>query len=209
MKKIIGNIIIGILILVAIVLLIYGIQYIIYDIKYSEKIEEIQSDDKEIEKKWLIKEENIPYDLSKTEKIEIEQTYICFSPEMRVRRINNGENYTFAIKTNITKDGMIRDETEFEINEAEYNNLITKKEGNTINKTRYQFLDGDNLLAIDIFSGDLEGLAYLEIEFVNKEQSDNYSEPSWVIKDVTSDLDYKNGHLARYGIPNSFFEYIK
>ena len=36
----------------------------------------------------------------------------------------------------------------------EYNNMITKKEGNTIYKTRYQFLEDNNLYAIDIFKGD-------------------------------------------------------
>ena len=64
-------------------------------------------------------------------------------------------------------------------------------------------------MEIDIFSGDLEGLAYLEIEFVNIESAENYKDPNWVIKDVTTDLLYKNGHLSRYGIPESFYEYIK
>ena len=64
-------------------------------------------------------------------------------------------------------------------------------------------------MAIDIFEGDLKGLAYLEIEFENKEMTKNYEVPNWVIKDVTTDLQYKNGHLSRYGIPNSFYEYIK
>ena len=104
---------------------------------------------------------------------------------------------------------MIRDEIEVFITQEEYNNLMKKQEGNTIYKTRYQFLDGDYLLAVDIFSGELEGLAYLEIEFENQEEADNFQTPNWVIKDVTSDLNYKNGHLARYGIPDSFFEYIK
>ena len=34
-----------------------------------------------------------------------------------------------------------------------------------------------------------------------EEESNNYKEPDWVIKDVTSDKNYKNGYLARYGIP--------
>ena len=104
----------------------------------------------EIEKKWLIDKDKIPYDLSNAEVIEIEQTYISFSPEIRVRRINKGEEYTFAVKTNMTSDGMIRDEMENYITEAEYNNLIEKREGNTIYKTRYQFLDNNYVLAIDI-----------------------------------------------------------
>jgi len=195
--------------LILITILILSLKSIIYDIKYSKKVDAIMADKFEIEKKWLIDKEKIPYNLSNAEVIEIEQTYISFSPEIRVRRINKGEEYTFAVKTNMTSDGMIRDEMENSITEEEYNNMIKKREGSTIYKTRYQFLDGDYVLAIDIFSGDLEGLAYLEIEFENEEQANNFKEPNWVIKDVTGDVNYKNGHLARYGIPDSYYEYIK
>ena len=45
----------------------------------------------------------------------------------------------------------------------------------------------------------------MEIEFVNTEDSMNYEEPDWVIKEVTHDINYKNGHLARYGIPDDFY----
>ena len=73
--------------------------------------------------------------------------------------------------------------------------------------TRYQFLDEEGyLIAIDIFSGDLEGLAYMEIEFVNPDEAEAYGNPDWVIEDVTDDINYKNGYLARYGIPDSFYE---
>lgn len=208
-KNICINFLVIVLILIIIVTIIISLKNIIYDINYVNKINSIMADTVEIEKKWLIDKDKIPYDLSNSEIIEIEQTYICFSPEIRVRKINNGKEYTFAVKTNITSDGMIRDEIEDFITQEEYNNLMKKQEGNTIYKTRYQFLDGDYLLAVDIFSGELKGLAYLEIEFENQEEADNFQTPNWVIKDVTSDLNYKNGHLARYGIPDSFFEYIK
>lgn len=197
-----------IVLMLSIMLSIY-IKNIVYNINYANKIDNILADDYEIEKKWIIDKNKIPYNLSNTEIIKIEQTYICFSPEIRVRKINDGEEYTFTVKTNMTADGMTRDEMETYITQEEYNSLIKKQEGNTIYKTRYQFLDGDYLLAVDIFSGELDGLAYLEIEFENQEEANNFQTPNWVIKDVTSDLNYKNGHLARYGIPNSFFEYIK
>ena len=41
----------------------------------------------------------------------------------------------------------------------------------------------------------------MEIEFENKELADKFKTPDWVIKDVTADIRYKNGYLARYGIP--------
>lgn len=164
----------------------------------------------EIEKKWLIKVDDIPYDLSKADKYEIVQTYLNFSPEMRVRNINDGKFYVLTIKRDTKSLGLVREEYEFLLNEDEYNNLLAKQEGNTINKARYELKNEEGYtMAIDIFSGDLEGLAYLEIEFKDKESAENYETPDWVIQDVTTDLDYKNGHLSRYGIPNSFYEYMK
>ena len=174
--------IIAIIILLLIAIPLYFLSNkLLYSLNYTLRINNILSDDKEIERKWLIDKEKIPYDLngSGVEKYEIEQTYLCFDPEMRVRRYNNGESYEYTIKTNMTKDG----------------------EGNTIHKTRYQLYDGGQIVAIDIFHEDLEGLAYMEIEFKTKEESDNYNTPDWVIKDVTDNVNYKNGHLARFGIP--------
>ena len=165
--------------------------------------------DQEIEKKWLIRQEDIPYDLSKADKYEIIQTYINCSPEIRLRNLNNSE-YVLTIKSDTALKGFVREEHEWLITKEEYENLITKKEGNTIYKTRYRFKDENNVeMEIDIFSGDLKGLAYLEIEFSNTESANGYLTPNWVIKDVTTDLNYKNGYLARYGIPKSYYEYIK
>ena len=165
--------------------------------------------DQEIEKKWLIRQEDIPYDLSKADKYEIIQTYINFSPEIRLRNLNNSE-YVLTIKSDTALKGFVREEHEWLITKEEYENLITKKEGSTIYKTRYRFKDENNVeMEIDIFSGDLKGLAYLEIEFSNTESANDYLTPNWVIKDVTTDLNYKNGYLARYGIPKSYYEYIK
>lgn len=188
-------------------LLIIIILSIALILKYNE--DNILEYDAEIEKKWLIRLEDVPYDLSQAEKYEIVQTYLNFSPEIRVRSINNNE-YVLTIKCDTALKGFVREEHEWLISKEEYDNLLTKKEGNTINKTRYRFKDEKGTeMEIDIFSGDLEGLAYLEIEFVDTESAENYGTPDWVLKDVTTDLNYKNGYLARYGIPKSYFEYIK
>ena len=62
------------------------------------------------------------------------------------------------------------------------------------------------MIAIDIFSGDLEGLAYMEIEFTDIDDAVAYGNPDWVIADVTDDVHYKNGYLARFGIPENYEE---
>ncbi len=202
-EKIAKVLMIGLLIL-GIVVLIFLFKNVINLGQYDKRITEVLSDDKEIERKWLINKDAIPYDLSKDDVhvFQIKQTYLCFDPEMRVREYNGGQSYEFTIKNNMSADGLIRDEVNYDITKEQYDNLIKKQEGNTINKTRYQFEDGGEVIAIDIFHGDLDGLAYMEIEFANEKESREYKEPNWVIRDVTSDINYKNGHLARYGIPN-------
>ena len=185
----------------AVVIISYSLKKEKYYKDYDKHIQDILADDKEIERKWIVEKEKIPFNIEETEKIQIEQTYICFSPEIRVRKLNNGESHSFAVKTNMTADGLMRNEIEEYITEEEYNILIKKKEGNTIYKTRYQFLHEDNIYSIDIFEEDLKGLAYLEVEFTTKEKARNFEKPEWAGEEVTSDVRYKNGYLARYGIP--------
>ena len=204
MKK---ALIIGIIIVIMVCLSAISVYYLSRNNKeksYDGRLNEVLNDDKEIERKWLIDKDNIPYDLTAKDvkTYDIKQTYFCFNPEMRVREYNNGLAHEMTIKTNMTADGMVRDEVNITITKEQYENLVKKQEGNTIHKTRYQLYDDGQVIAIDIFRGDLDGLAYMEIEFANAEESKNYKEPDWVIKDVTDDVDYKNGYLARYGIPN-------
>lgn len=203
MKKKLLIILVIIITVLVLISLAYNLKKIYTKTNYDNRLKEVLTDDKEIERKWLIDKNKIPYNLNdkNVEVFDIQQTYICFDPEMRVRNYNNGESYEYTIKTNMTKDGLVRDETNIDINKKQYNNLIIKKEGNTIHKTRYQFYKNKQLVAIDIFHGDLDGLAYMEIEFPSIKESEEYKEPNWVIKDVTDNINYKNGHLARYGIP--------
>ena len=205
MSKQLKTFLVILVILVAGTFFVYCGKLIIENLQYERRVNQILADDKEIERKWLIRKRDIPYNLegSNMHVYDIQQTYLCFEPEMRVRNYNNGESYEFTIKDNLTEDGLVRDEYNLEITKEEYTNLLRKQEGFTIHKTRYQFYEDGQLIAIDIFHDDLDGLAYMEIEFPSKEESDNFQDPDWVIKDVTDDVNYKNGHLARFGIPES------
>ena len=191
-------------------ILIVGL--IIFHIKYVTDVEKMIEFGKnyEIERKWLVSINDIPYDLKDKaiEKEYIEQTYINFSPEIRVRDINNGEYYMMTMKGKSYFDKVAREEVNYGISEEEYNVLLQKKEGNTICKTRYTIIDNKNYLEFDVFEGEFEGLVYLEIEFKTVDDANKYEEPSWIVKEVTEDDSYKNGYLARFGIPDSYYEYI-
>jgi CYTH domain-containing protein len=155
----------------------------------------------EIERKFLLDVNKIPYDLKTLDKYELTQAYISFSPEIRIRNADDWM-YFLTVKAYVDQSGMVREEREFWITEQEYNTLMKKIEGNIIYKTRYQGLDENGVMfAIDIFKGDLAGLAYYEVEFPSVEEANKYTPPDWVGLDVTNDKRYKNGSLAQFGRP--------
>lgn len=175
-------------------------------IRYGTKAEgENQGD--EIERKWLVKRENIPYNLEKKADIfEITQTYLNYSPEIRVRNISD-QRYMMAIKTGLTEEqGLTRNERQYDLTKEEYEHLLSKQEGNTIYKTRYQIKVDNYQYAFDYFHEQLDGLTYIEIEFPSEEEANNFQTPDWFGKDVTNEKKYKNQSLAQYGIPASFVE---
>lgn len=158
----------------------------------------------EIERKFLIKVDKIPYNLNTFDKYSLEQAYISFSPEVRIRKANDNM-FWFCVKTPVDSTGLVREEHEFEITEEEYLNLLRKTEGYIITKDRYQGIVGRRIYCIDIYSGMFEGLAYLEVGFDSVEEANSFVAPDWVEKDVTSDKRYKNGNLARYGLQDIEF----
>lgn len=150
----------------------------------------------EIERKWLIDKDNIPYNLNDYDHLDIEQAYISFSPTIRIRKISNKNEYILTIKSK-SKDDISRQEYEINISEKEYEDLLKKKEGIIISKTRYMIPVDSYIYEIDLFNNEYEGLAYLEIEFNSIEEANEYKEPSWVLKDVTHEHGYSNSFLAR------------
>ena len=153
---------------------------------------------KEIERKWLCDKETIPFDLTLYPCKKIKQSYISFSPTVRLRS-ENGERFILCIKTKPKNESLVRDEYETELTKEEYENLLRKAEGNMIEKTRYFVPEGKFTMEIDVFEGDLEGLCYMEIEFEDEREALAYKNPDWVIKDVTKDKQYTNASLAKYG----------
>ena len=163
----------------------------------------------EIERKWLIDKNNIPYDLSKVEYWNIEQAYISFSPVIRIRKIDNKNLYVLTIKSSSKDNGLSREEYELNISKEQYNCLLSKKEGNALSKTRYRVLEGKYTLEIDVFHKELDGFAYMEVEFDNVEEAKAYNPPSFIIKELTGDKRYTNAALARGIVPDLSKEMVK
>lgn len=151
----------------------------------------------EIERKWLLDINNIPYDLNQYEHEDIEQAYISFSPTIRIRKITNRRSYVLTTKSKSINGGLSRQEYEINITEDQYNNLLNKKEGLVLNKTRYKVKVDNLIYEIDLFHNEYEGLAYLEVEFETEEEARNFNAPEFVVKELTGDSSYSNASLAR------------
>lgn len=156
----------------------------------------------ETERKFLIDPAKLPKDIDKRGKVyDIVQTYINYSPEMRVRMLNK-KYYYFTLKRPLDDIGLSREETEFRITQEEYESLVKKREGNTIYKTRYQFYENGTYIFVDVYySKKLKGLAVAEVEFPSVAESNKFIPPKWFGKEITSDKRYKNANLAKDGMP--------
>lgn len=157
----------------------------------------------EIERKYLIKKEDIKFDLKQFKYMKIVQGFIYLKPAIRVRKY--GDKFYFAIKSKAPKkydkfDDLIRKEYEIEIDEKAYKCLLKSCKGRIIYKTRYfipyKYNKKSYIIELDIFEKDLKGLIYAEIEFKNLKEASNLAVPGWFYKDITNIEKYKNTQLS-------------
>ena len=132
-------------------------------------------------------------------KIDVDTTELCYKDKsLKIKKdialMQELQSAVFKAKRkmvfDLAKEGLTKKDL-----------VISKKEGNTILKTRYKFFEENQVVAIDVFKGELEGLVYMEIEFANEQEANSYQEPNWIIKDVTNDRRFKNQELAQFGMP--------
>lgn len=161
---------------------------------------------KEIERKYAIN--YFPEDMKIKSVVYIEQSsiYRDFNTMIRIRKIqdelNNNTYYVYTLKTKgeaLDKSQSIAEKYEIEnyITQAEYEELLKTKIGNTIKKTRIIVPIENNLkVEIDVFYDYLENHLTAEIEFENVEAAKSFKKPDW----LGEELGYKelsNGKLSR------------
>ena len=158
----------------------------------------------EIERKWLISTERIPFSLAECEKVHIGQAYVSFSPTIRIRDVDHGRKYILTVKTRAAgfDPELAKNEYETEITAEEFRQLMDIARGRVIRKTRYILKGDDGLIyETDVFEDEFSGLAYMEIEFPDNDSAASFPDPDWVECDVTYCPEYKNSALAKYGMP--------
>lgn len=147
----------------------------------------------EIERKYLIEKNNIPFDYTKYPCRHIEQGYLCTEPVVRIRQDN--DEYVLTYKS---KGLMIREEYNLPLTESAYAHLKEKVDGRLIVKDRYVIpLENNLFIELDIFSGDLSELSLAEVEFPDITSAENFLPPEWFGEDVSNIPAYQNSNLSK------------
>ena len=143
----------------------------------------------EIERKFLV--EKIP-DLTNVKAIYIEQGYLSFSPEVRIRK--KDKKFYMTVKS----DGDIaREEYEVEISQNTYEELSSQVKGLVLKKRRYEIpLNKVDVAELDIYEN-FEDLKLVEVEFIDIDSANNFVVPCWFGNEVTRDKEFRNKNLAK------------
>lgn len=165
----------------------------------------------EIEKKYLVKPISSWADFSNLlegiiDVKRISQTYM--TPEKgqqagRIRKTVEGltgdtDTVYHYNRKKPTGDTGVHEETEYEISKKEYEQYLKKSDPQKceVQKTRFVFKWHDQVFELDLFKGHLKGLAILEIELDDKDDTVELPEFLKVIKEVTKDKRFTNFALA-------------
>ena len=147
----------------------------------------------EIERKFLVKRENLPENLEQYPSKAIEQGYLCTEPVVRIRKSN--DNYYLTYKS---KGLLAREEYNLPLTKESYEHLKSKADGIVISKVRYVIPEKDGLsIELDVFKAPYEGLLLAEVEFPTEEAAHAYQPPKWFGEDVTYSTEYHNSTLSK------------
>ena len=147
---------------------------------------------REIERKFLIKGDFMPYVTSST---RIEQGYVAKSDQLTLRIRTRDEKGYLTIKGRTNEKGMSRSEWEYEIPVDQARELLSFSNG-TISKTRYLVPVGDHTFEVDEFLGENEGLTMAEVELSRVDEE--YERPEWLGREVTGERRFYNSHLIEH-----------
>ena len=162
-------------------------KFVLFIKKYEEETK------LEIERKFLVKRENLPENLEQYPSKAIEQGYLCTEPVVRIRKAN--DNYYLTYKS---KGLLAREEYNLPLTKEAYEHLKPKADGIVISKIRYVIPEKDGLsIELDVFKAPYEGLLLAEVEFPNEEAAHAYQPPKWFGEDVTYSTEYHNSTLSK------------
>jgi CYTH domain-containing protein/CHAD domain-containing protein len=152
----------------------------------------------EVERKFLLSE--LPSGLEARDRVEIEQGYLALDDGAEVRVRLAGAEGTIAAKSG---SGLEREEVEVEIDAARARELLEACGSERLRKRRHLVPLGDGLCAeVDVYGGELAGLAVVEVEFPDADRAASFAPPRWFGRELTGDATFANRSLATRGMPD-------
>lgn len=149
----------------------------------------------EIERKFIPK--RLPKNLHQYPFHEIEQGYLCTSPTIRIRKMDDAYFLTYK-----SLGMMAHEEYEMPLTKESYLHLREKTDGFLITKRRYLIpLNKSLTIELDIFKDSFEGVTLAEVEFSSIEEANSFQPPEWFGEDVTYDKRYHNSEMSKGTAP--------
>ncbi|GAC1438142.1 MAG: CYTH domain-containing protein [Solirubrobacteraceae bacterium] len=147
----------------------------------------------EIERKFLVDQRSAGRREMAPQRIE--QGYLALDGDVEVRlRRREQRGCTLTIKAG---SGRSRLEQELELAESAFVQLWPLTDGRRLVKRR-SLLDE---IELDVYEGELAGLAVAEVEFASEPEADGWQPPEWLGRELTGDPRYSNRALACGGVP--------
>jgi len=152
----------------------------------------------EIERKFLVNSSDFKAQAYK--QTPIIQGFLNTHKERTVRVRLKGDTGFITVKGVSSSNGLSRFEWEKEITKQEAESLLLLCESGVISKTRYEVKVDGHIFEIDEFLGDNFGLVIAEVEL--KSETESFTKPNWLGKEVTGDINYYNSQLSRHPFVN-------
>ncbi len=155
----------------------------------------------EIERKFLVRD--IPEPSTRGAGEQLRQGYLAEEGSVAIRIRITESTAWLTVKAG---KGLQRTEVEFEVTPEQTSALWPHTSGRQIDKRRYTMPLGRHadaaIAELDLYAGDLEGLATVEVEFASVCSAEGFEPPSWFGEDVTDIKGWSNAELARNGRPD-------
>lgn len=158
----------------------------------------------ELERWWIAKITDLPFNLKKFPNSKIKQAYISYTPIVRVRSVD-GKKFILCLKSRTIKQSKGSHETEIKIESDSFKALMKHSVGKIISKVRYEYLyqfkNKKYKVEIDHFSNTQNVVkpyeVKIEVEFTSVKDYTEFVAPSWFGKEVTDNKKYSNSSISK------------
>jgi adenylate cyclase len=152
----------------------------------------------EIERKWVADQPPAADALGAG--TALRQGYVAIDGDVTVRVRISSRQAWLTIKGG--GEGLDRTEVEVDLDLPEAEDLWEHTADRRLEKTRHRIPVDEYTAEVDLFTGPLDGLCVVEVEFPTVGAAEAFRAPAWFGREVTGQPEWSNASLARFGRPS-------